>query len=631
MTEGPQPGRADAHPPLHPLPARPNLEHERKEAKALLRQLRSGDTDAIARVRAVHDGFDAAQPEHAKLADAQRTVAREYGFTSWPRLVRYYGDVARAHAPFYHLHHMDLYEGSVSTLLAGHRDKQGYAARSLAAYVPRFYGMRVADVLSSTVTVHDAQLAVARANACPSWEVLQERSAEGVAARGDGWTPTPLHQAIDAIRNADLSALQAVVAKHPELITPPQLMGRSSTLLDSALAKERELGRATMRPILQWLAEQGEDVQRQRNMRLCGHMGMTADDMRALLEHGADPTWLPPNGIPILEHALLRCWNGEAVDVIAARTVPRRAFWIAAGLGDVPGVSAFLDGNGKPLPIVKQDRPQWDAVGARGVPTVPEPSDEDLLMEAFFVAALNARTDVLAYMIARGVDPNSLIYSSPILSLAVGNGWTPVVECLVQCGADLDLRGWHPSQTPRELAREMFISRRFAEDYRSIVAHCGLDPDAIIAEEVAKPVPEPTGHRTLQVALELAMDDAFREGRQDVTPENMVYGVLRAGGTPLDLITRCSGIDQERFRDAVAERVRAGLTRASEAPLPASPDGQAVLDRMIAAAKQQRRTEMNALSLLRSLLADPEGLLVSLVSQYGGKPDAITEVLREAA
>ena len=49
------------------LPVRPNLEHLKKQAKALLRELQ------------------ATQPD-AQLADAQHQLAREYGFSSWPAL-----------------------------------------------------------------------------------------------------------------------------------------------------------------------------------------------------------------------------------------------------------------------------------------------------------------------------------------------------------------------------------------------------------------------------------------------------------------------------------------------------------------------------------------------------------------
>ena len=49
------------------LPARPNLEHLKKQAKQRLRSMRRSDADA-------------------KLADAQRGVVREYGFDSWRKL-----------------------------------------------------------------------------------------------------------------------------------------------------------------------------------------------------------------------------------------------------------------------------------------------------------------------------------------------------------------------------------------------------------------------------------------------------------------------------------------------------------------------------------------------------------------
>lgn len=79
---------------VRPLPARPSLEFDRKEAKALHRQLRAGDPEALARARAQHPSLTAT-PADIKLADAQHVIAREYGFSSWPRMVQYYAGVAR--------------------------------------------------------------------------------------------------------------------------------------------------------------------------------------------------------------------------------------------------------------------------------------------------------------------------------------------------------------------------------------------------------------------------------------------------------------------------------------------------------------------------------------------------------
>lgn len=62
------------------LPERADLEHLKGQAKALLVSTRSGDPDAVARM-----GGSAASH---RLADAQRTIAREYGFPSWSKLKR---------------------------------------------------------------------------------------------------------------------------------------------------------------------------------------------------------------------------------------------------------------------------------------------------------------------------------------------------------------------------------------------------------------------------------------------------------------------------------------------------------------------------------------------------------------
>ena len=62
------------------LPDRANIDHLKKQAKALLRAHRAGDPEAVARCPA-SSGF--------RLHDAQSCLAREYGFSSWANLTRY--------------------------------------------------------------------------------------------------------------------------------------------------------------------------------------------------------------------------------------------------------------------------------------------------------------------------------------------------------------------------------------------------------------------------------------------------------------------------------------------------------------------------------------------------------------
>jgi len=65
------------------LPEKPNLEHLKKQAKDLLRQLQPDNPAA----------------ESPKLADAQHLIAREYGFASWAKLKEHVESVARLLAP----------------------------------------------------------------------------------------------------------------------------------------------------------------------------------------------------------------------------------------------------------------------------------------------------------------------------------------------------------------------------------------------------------------------------------------------------------------------------------------------------------------------------------------------------
>jgi hypothetical protein len=60
------------------LPAHPNLDQLRHQAKDLLHAAKAGDADAVARIQRVSDRLT--------LATAQLALAREYGFASWPKL-----------------------------------------------------------------------------------------------------------------------------------------------------------------------------------------------------------------------------------------------------------------------------------------------------------------------------------------------------------------------------------------------------------------------------------------------------------------------------------------------------------------------------------------------------------------
>jgi uncharacterized protein (TIGR03067 family) len=76
------------------LPARPNLDHLRRQAKALLADLAAGNATAATVLR---EHLSAAKKLTAekilqtafKLADAQAAIARQSGFAGWPHLARH--------------------------------------------------------------------------------------------------------------------------------------------------------------------------------------------------------------------------------------------------------------------------------------------------------------------------------------------------------------------------------------------------------------------------------------------------------------------------------------------------------------------------------------------------------------
>jgi ankyrin repeat protein len=143
------------------LPARPDLNHLRREARDLLRAAQAGDPVAAGRIAAVSPA--------PTLASAQLALAREYGFASWARLK--HEVEART---------TDLARQADMFCEASIRDWTGRAARMLAAN-PELAGYNFA----TAVVLGDADRVRAEITRDP-----------GLATRVDtrtGWTP--LHAA----------------------------------------------------------------------------------------------------------------------------------------------------------------------------------------------------------------------------------------------------------------------------------------------------------------------------------------------------------------------------------------------------------------------------------------------------
>ena len=600
---------------VRPLPARPNLAHERKAAKALLRQLRAGEPEAIARARAQHPDFN---PRTPQLADAQLTVAREYGFTSWPRLAQYFEAFRRQmlnlRPPQVHFHSDDV----ARAVLRGHAHRDPMTGRTFAAYVPRYFALPMDEVFALAPTEDEARLAAARQSGTATWDERARAAEAQKKAEGTPWEETPDRLANRALEAADLVALQRIAVEHPEVLQLPDARTARWHILKGVLWHERKIGRDALRPIVEWLRTQGLDVQDELNRQLCGHIQYTAEDVRWLLDRGANPRWIAPNGYSVLEHALLNFWNGEAVDLIAARVTPPRALWVAAGLGDIEGVARFLDRRGRPTAAARRNRPAIDAMSFFPWPSHPEPQDEEVLMEAFHVAMLNGRVQMLEYLARRGAPINSLVFGAPPVYITVGNDrWVPVFECLVSLGADLDLRSPSHGSSTRQHVEALVAQDPANATYQRLARVSGIDVAATVQARNATPLPEPRLHSSIARVLELAQDDARRAGSAVVAPGHLLFGLLRHEGVVSQLVAQTLGAEARAFRERWAHRLLPAASVAVPQELPLDAETEGVLERARNIVRGKRQSMIGAWHLLEALMEQTENPVDALLAPFG--------------
>lgn len=82
---------------LTPLPARPNLEQYKIQAKELVKSVKAGDAESVQRIKNNHPHAD--RVARFALADAQVIIAREHGFESWPKFAKHIEGLRRDNTP----------------------------------------------------------------------------------------------------------------------------------------------------------------------------------------------------------------------------------------------------------------------------------------------------------------------------------------------------------------------------------------------------------------------------------------------------------------------------------------------------------------------------------------------------
>ena len=115
------------------------------------------------------------------------------------------------------------------------------------------------------------------------------------------------------------------------------------------------------------------------------------------------------------------------------------------------------------------------------LPSNPTADDQEIVWEAFLIAAFNQRFAVLDVLLDRGFPIDYIGWGQT--DPAPGGRRTagvPLVEYLVKRGANVDLKGWRPHISARELAEQHFLNPHGLPNAQRILELCGgRDPETL--------------------------------------------------------------------------------------------------------------------------------------------------------
>jgi ankyrin repeat protein len=456
------------------LPAQPNLDHLRRQARDLLRAARAGDTVAAERVLAVSDRLT--------LAAAQLAVAREYGFASWVKLKT---EVQARSA--------GLAQFADEFCQASIRDWTGRAARMLAAR-PELadYNIATALVLGDIAKVRRAIDAdpglVIRSDERTGWKALHVVCASQWhqldPARADGLVAVArllLDSGADPNgRAADGSwtPLRCAVAgaAHPAIVR---------LLLDrGAVPQDDDLYLAGFadgdHDCLRMLLDGAPDVPRIARMALAAPISRNdADGVRLLLEAGADPRrYLDDDGAdggadtglpsPVIYAAVRSNCSAEIVDLLLAHGAEPglpgldgrspHALAVSKGRTDL---AALLRQHGASddateLDVFLSACLRGDLADAERLASAPgflgQLTSEQ--QSAMIRAAETGNTDAMRVMLDVGfpADVRGGAYGGTALHAAAYAGGAEVVQLLIDRGAGIEARDARWESTPVDWA-----------------------------------------------------------------------------------------------------------------------------------------------------------------------------------
>lgn len=445
------------------LPPQPSLEQLRRQAKDLIRSFRAGEISAKERIASQIKklaGEIESNRGHASLSSAQLTIAREYGFESWPKLKFFIESLGMT------------FEQKLKAFVQAATSNRLYYAKDLLQSEPKL----ATHDLSTACLVGDFSFVEKQVSQTPSlvsskigirnWEPLLY-VCFSYFHRENSETASNLIRIANLLieKGADVNAYYIHDREEPGSDNKiPALYGPSGETNFPALAEvllkakanpdEREsLYHSTEfrdRKCLELLLKYGADPKKWGAL----HHILDFDDLvgtEMLLKAGADPNFQYEGLGTALHHAIVRGRNGKIIklllqfeaDINAKNPQGYTPYEMALRFGNAEAREALQE-KVEQKPISPQekfiaacaaaDRGEAEHLLSQQPRLLKTLSERDLRLVADF-AALN-KVDSVKLMLDLGFDINQPgDWGGPVLHQAAWNGHVETVDMLINRGA----------------------------------------------------------------------------------------------------------------------------------------------------------------------------------------------------
>jgi len=416
-----------------------NLEQQKKQARELLRAVRSGNPGALARLRTQHlrwaQADDATVRQEMALHDAQFVIAREQGFASWTKLKAYAERSPEARHTRLFVADMQWMNDRVHGLLRTRQSAGPAALEQIRKWHPRFSACSDEEILQAPFTEADARLVYAREHRFDSWDELTHR-VNLLASDSGAAAAEPFFAAFRALQSGDVPAISALLQRNPQLAKERGTNG--NTLLNLAVSIATgvncEQGLALIKALLAAGADVNDPNDRGWTPLHAAAYSNQCGIAELLIHSGADleAEAHGSGGTPLI--VALFWGHREVADMLGRYSIAPGNLRVAAGLGSEELLKQCFRGEKTLTP---------EACAARGFyrphsgfpAWQPSPNPQEVLDEALVWACKSGRTAVLPRLVRAGARLDADPYRGTPLIWAAACNRIEAAEWLIDSGA----------------------------------------------------------------------------------------------------------------------------------------------------------------------------------------------------